>query len=122
MAGSPAGTPARWTVPGSSSRRPWWSPRRGAGDLGAHDDLVAVPVQRGAEEALRRPVLGAVVGRRVEQGDAGLQGRMHQRARLVLIKTQAKRVAAEGHRRDGEPGAAELAVPHARTSCTPYRR
>jgi hypothetical protein len=67
-------------------------------ELGGQDDLIPPPAEDLAERALG-PAAAAVGVGRVEQGDAGVDGRVHHRACPVEVQAAAEVVTAEpGHR------------------------
>jgi hypothetical protein len=67
-------------------------------ELGGQDDLIPAPAEDLAERALG-PAASAVGVGRVEQGDAGVDGRVHHRACPVEVQASAEVVTAEpGHR------------------------
>ena len=63
-------------------------------ELGGQDDLVPASAEDLAERALRPAAFAVGVGR-VEQGDAGVDGRVNHRARPVEVQASAEVVTAE---------------------------
>ena len=77
-------------------------------------DVLAPRTQHSAHVRFRATAATIHI-RRVEQGNAGVDGRMDDRAGAGLIQLGAEIVAAEADGRHAQAGAAEIAEFHAKT-------
>ncbi|GAB3974550.1 hypothetical protein GCM10029978_056450 [Actinoallomurus acanthiterrae] len=85
-------------------------------ELRGQHDLVAVALERDAEQTFavagRRAAVRAVDVGGVEQGDPGVQRRVHDGAGAVLVEPGGDVVAAQADRRDERAVTAEAPVAH----------
>jgi hypothetical protein len=87
---------------------------RAPAELRREDDPFAARTEDLPEHALAAPTAPVHVGG-VEEGDARVEGRLDDRARLREVDPGAEVVAPEPDTRDAKPAPAEVDLLHART-------
>ena len=89
-------------------------------ELRGQDDVVAVALDGGAKQPFAVTARAALFAEPavhvggVEQGDPGVEGRVDDGLRAVLVEAEAEVVAADADDGDGRPAVPESAIPHAR--------
>jgi hypothetical protein len=90
-------------------------------ELGGQDDVVAMPLQGGAEKAFAVTAHATLFAEPavhvggVEQGDPGVEGGVDDGLRAVLVEAGAEVVAADADDGDGRAAFAQRAIPHDRS-------